>query len=91
MHFKEIYHLYSPFNPTQFSQFKNEILYRILYIFYEMRKIYPLVSSWKGLAGDLQHGGVVGVSILGLSNASQHVSGPLECARDGLYVWVWCV
>lgn len=36
-----------------------------------------LVSSWKGLAGDLQCGGVVGVSMLGLPNARQHVSGPL--------------
>lgn len=49
------------------------------------------MSSWKGLAGDLQCVGVVGVSMLGLPNACQHVSGPLECARDGLYVWVWCV
>ena len=46
MHFKEIYHLYCPFNPTQFSQFKNEILYIILYIFYEMRKIYPLAPEF---------------------------------------------
>ena len=49
------------------------------------------MSSWKGLAGDLQCGGVVGVSMLGLSNARQHMSRPLECAPDGLYVWVWCV
>lgn len=32
-----------------------------------------------------------GVSMLGLPNARQHVSRPLECARDGLYVRVWCV
>lgn len=56
-----------------------------------VRKRYPLVSSWKGPAGDLQCGDMVVVSRLGLSYARQHESGPLECAHDGLYVWVLCV
>lgn len=49
------------------------------------------MSCWKGPAGDLQCGDVVVVSRLGLSYAHQHESGPLECAHDGLCVWVLCV
>ena len=46
MHFKETHHIYCPFNPTQFSQLNNEILYIILHIFYETRKMYSLAPDF---------------------------------------------